>query len=230
MLGAAALGACAPAAVEEVEPIGIDVEQESLRTELATELERPRRVLFDWRIREAELRLSGTGLARIEPPYQARLDLFLGNGERAAVAALVGGDLRLPTGVASQVIPPPHLLWGTLGVFRPGLGVALLGGETIGGRMRLRYRLDSQDEVHWYLRGRRVERVDLLRGGTVVQEVRLELDETDLPQRAVYRDLTAFRELTITRREVENVEPFPPDVWDPIHRGGPPPGGRPGGV
>lgn len=207
--------ACTPVRPPEPAPKPIDVEQESLRTEFATKLERPRRILFDWAIRESALRLSGSGLARVEPPYRARLDLFLGNGERAAAAALVDGDLRIPTGVASQVIPPPHLLWGTLGVFRPGYGVALLGGETVEGRLRLRYRLDNGDEVHWYMRDRRVEQVDVLRAGSVIQDVRLELDDTGIPMEAVYRDLTAFRELTITRREVEDVEPFPPDVWEP---------------
>ena len=200
----------------------MDVEQESLRTELATRLESPRRIDFEWRVQESGIRLSGSGVARVEPPYRARLDLFLGNGERAAAAALVDGDLRLPQGVASQVIPPPHLLWGTLGVFRPGLNVTLLGGESIDGQLRLRYRLDTMEEVHYYLVDRDLVRVDLLRDGAVVEDVRLTRDGTSVPVEAVYRDLTAFRQLTITRTGVDNVEPYPPDIWRPGMGGAPP--------
>lgn len=193
----------------------MDVEQESLRNEVATELKRPQRIDFDWRVSQEALRLSGSGVARVEPPYRARLDLFLGNGERVAAAALVDHDLRLPPGLVSEILPPEHLLWGTLGVFRPGLGTALLGGETVDGQLRMRYRLENLDEVHYYLINRQVQRVDILRGGSVIQDVRLTWDGTGVPAEAVYRDLTEFRQLTILRKGVENVEPYPPDVWRP---------------
>ena len=214
LLPLAMIVACAKPAPVVVAP-AMDVEQESLRTEMATELPRPQRIDFDWRVSEEGLRLSGSGVARVEPPYRARLDLFLGNGERVAAAALVGSDLRLPPGIGAQFIPPEHLLWGTLGVFRPGLGTALLGGETIDGQLRMRFRLENLDEVHYYMVDRRVLRVDMLRGGNVIQDVRLTRDETGVPLEAVYRDLTAFRQLTISRKGVENVEPYPPDVWTP---------------
>ncbi|NIP78984.1 MAG: hypothetical protein GWM90_07200, partial [Gemmatimonadetes bacterium] len=58
--------------------------------------DRPLRVRFDWRILDGEARFSGEGVARIEPPYRARLDLFGPQGEGYLSAALVAGELRLP--------------------------------------------------------------------------------------------------------------------------------------
>jgi hypothetical protein len=57
-----------------------------------------------------------------------------------------------------------------------------------------------------------MERLD---GETVVERVELDMDEDRYPAEAIYRDLTAFRELRLSRASVERVEPFPPDIWDP---------------
>jgi len=199
-----------------VEPV-VDIEQRALVTEIATELEGPVRVVFDWTAREVGGgRLSGAGVTRAEPPYRARLDLFLDNNESVAQAALVGGDLRLPAGAQRELLPPPHLLWGTLGVFRPGVDQTLLGGDVADGTLRIRYRLADASEIHYEVRAGRVLGVERLLGGSVVQRVELEYgDEERIPARAVYRDLAEGRELTITRSTLVPVEPFPPDIWGP---------------
>jgi hypothetical protein len=197
-----------------VEP-AVDVEERALVTEATTRLEDPIRVVFDWSGREiGGGRLSGAGVTRAEPPYRARLDLFLDNNEAVAQAALVDGDLRIPPGTPPELLPPPHLFWGALGVFRPGVDQTLLGGETVGGALMIRYRLEDASEIHYQVRGGRVERVERLRSGSVVQRVEVEYDEGErYPRRAVYRDLAQGTELILTRASLEYVEPFPPDIW-----------------
>ncbi|HZD06111.1 MAG TPA: hypothetical protein VE173_14465, partial [Longimicrobiales bacterium] len=127
-------------------------------------------------------------------------------------------DLRIPPGVPEGIIPPSHLLWGVLGVFSPGAGAALLGAEDRGAEgVLMRYGYEDGKEIHYVLLGRRVQQVELLRDGHVVQRVSLDLESgARYPADAVYRDLGAFRELKITRESVEQVEPYPPDIWDPI--------------
>jgi len=192
-----------------------NIEDRALVAEATTQLEAPLRVVFDWSARELSgARISGAGVARAEPPYRARLDLFLDNNEAVAQAALVDGDMRLPTGLPDELLPPPHLLWGTLGVFRPGRDQTLLGGETIGGVLRVRYRLEDLTEIHYQVSGGRVLGVERLRSGTVVQRVEMEYSDSEqVPTRATYRDLAEGRELVIDRTSVERVEPFPPDIW-----------------
>jgi hypothetical protein len=179
-------------------------------------LQEPARILFSWSLSEPDARFDGRGVARIEPPYRARLDMFLGNGETIARAALVDDDLRVPGDVREGIIPPAHLLWGVLGVFRPGVGAALLGAEDDGSGVQMRYGYAEGDEILYHLDGRRVREVELLEGGHVVRRVSLDLaSDSRYPAVAVYRDLGAFRELRIRRESVDTVEPYPPDIWDP---------------
>jgi len=206
--------ACAPPPPVPVVPEE-NIEQRALVAEATTQLEGPMRVVFDWSAREVGGgRISGAGVARAEPPYRARLDLFLDNNEAVAQAALVDGDMRLPTGLPEDLLPPPHLLWGTLGVFRPGVDQTLLGGETVDGVLRVRYRLEDLSEIHYRVSAGRVLAVERLRGGSVVQRVEMEYADAErLPTRATYRDLAEGRELILDRTSLERVEPFPPDIW-----------------
>jgi hypothetical protein len=210
------LAACSAAPPPAPAP-PLDVEQVATTARTLTSLDQPTRILFEWSMSEQGGRFGGRGVARIEPPYRARLDLFLPSGETIARAALVGDDLRIPAGVPDGIIPPSHLLWGVLGVFRPGNGAALLGAEDRGEEgIQMRYGYEGGKEIRYLLRGRRVHEVELLQGGHAVQRVSLELEpEARYPAEAVYRDLGAFRELRITRESVENVEPYPPDIFDP---------------
>lgn len=216
LVAAVGAGCAAPPPPEPVEP-AVNVEERALVAEASTRIEGPVRVVFDWSAREVGgSRLSGAGVTRAEPPYRARLDLFLDNNEAVAQAALVGGDLRVPSGTPDDLLPPPHLLWGTLGVFRPGVDQTLLGGEVVDGALRIRYRLDDASEIHYRVAGERVLGVERLRGGSVVQRVEVEYaDGERVPSRAVYRDLAEGRELVMTRTTLEHVEPFPPDIWGP---------------
>jgi hypothetical protein len=193
----------------------MDAEGVALRLEATTRLEEPLRIFFEWSLSERDARFQGRGVARVEPPYKARLDLFLSNGETVARAALVDDDLRVPPGTPEGIIPPAEMLWGTLGVFRPGLGTALLGGELLGdGRVRLRYRRPDGIELRFTVTGGRIEEIERLRQGQVVERVVMRPGARDrYPLEGTYRDLAAFRELKLTRERLEEVEAFPPDIW-----------------
>lgn len=195
----------------------VDADQIALRATEATALPHPSQIVFEWSLAEQGVRADGQGVARVEPAYKARLDLFLSNAETATRAAMVRDELRMPPGMPDDILPPSHLLWGTLGVFRPGLGTSLLGGDRLEeGAMRLRYRIPGGSEVHYRLDASlRVREVEVVQSGSVVQRLTLEHDEGRFPAEIVYRDLAQFRQLTIRRSSEERVEPFPPDIWRP---------------
>lgn len=207
---------CAPRRPEVAAP-ALDGEQLALAIEDRTSLQEPIRVVFEWQLNEAGVRVKGRGVARIEPPYKARLDLFLGNGETVVRAALVDGELRLPPGAPEGILPPADLMWGVLGVFRPQFGIELMGAEQLaGGATRLRYRYADARELYFAVEGGRIRTVEVLRDGHTTERVELGLDDgSRYPAEATYRNLTAFRELKLTRESVERVESYPPDIWDP---------------
>lgn len=194
----------------------VDAEQVALRMERRTRPEAPTRAVFGWEMNESGSRLSGRGVVRMEPPYRVRLDLFLDNGETAARAALVEDELRLPPGVDRRLIPPPPLLWASLGVFHPGPRARLLDGRARDGGVRLRYGLSGGEELRYRLRDGRLRAAELLRDGDVVE--RVELDDREdgaTPPGARYRDLSAFRELRVSIESTERVESYPPEIWHP---------------
>lgn len=217
LAGASALAACAPTPVVYVSPPP-DPEQVALALEDKTSLREPVRIVFEWQLNEAGVRVKGRGVARIEPPYKARLDLFLGNGETVVRAALVDGDLRIPPGAPEGILPPADLMWGVLGVFRPLFGTELLGADRLeGDALQLRYRYADARELRFRVVGGRVRAVETLEGGHAVERVELGLEEgSRYPTEATYRNLAAFRELKLTRQSVEQVESYPPDIWDPV--------------
>jgi hypothetical protein len=61
-----------------------------------------------------------------------------------------------------------------------------------------------------------LNRAEIHEDGHLIEEVDLELDPTsDNVVETVYRNRAMFVELTFTLKSVENVETFPPDIWDP---------------
>lgn len=212
----AAVAACGGPGQVVIVEAPINVQEVVLRAETGERLKTPLRVVFDWEMAErGGARVDGRGAARLEPPYKARLDLFLGNGEQAGSASLVDDDLRLPTQLPPSVLPPANLLWAALGVFRPGLGTGLLGAERVDGRIDVRYALPGGDEAVFRLFEGRIERVEVTRNGTVVQRLTVERDALGVPVEALFRDLVDVRELKLVRASVAQTEPFPPDIWRP---------------
>ena len=130
---------------------------------------------------------------------------------------LVADTLHAPEGAPTQIVPPPPLLWAALGVLRPPGGAALVGGETRGERLRLRYGLSTGDELRYEFERGRVAAADLYHDGDALHEVSLDRDGSwELPREATYRNLAAFRELRVVVESVVGVEGYPADIFFPI--------------
>jgi hypothetical protein len=177
----------------------------------------PVQISFDFRLKEADLRFSGRGVARVQPPYRLRIDLFSNGGESLFRAALVGSQLRIPLGVPLDLAPPPALLWAALGVFRPDAEQRLLGGRGSGeGAMTLHYGGVDTEELRFRLVDGGLVRAEILEDGHLIEEVDLDLDDSsNTVVETVYRNRALFLELTFTLRSVENVDAFPDEIWDP---------------
>lgn len=181
---------------------------------LATAPDRPLRAIFAWRALEADARFTGSGAARIEGPYRARLDLFGPTGDGYLSAALVGHELRLPPGMTAGQLPPPALMWAILGVVAPPDRALLRGTRAEQGRTELYYDLDG-GLLRYEVRGERLVAADW-EGEGVRMDVRLEgAAEGGLPREAVFRDRTSYTELQLNLERVDEVEPYPPDIWSP---------------
>lgn len=176
----------------------------------------PSRLLFSWRVQEPDFRGSGSGVARLEPPHRARLDLFLDNGETAGIAALVENELRIPSSVPPDLIPVPPLLWAVFGVFRPGSAAEYLDGSISEGTLEASYRLPSGERVRFSVSGGAVREAVVVRRGSVVERVELSKErDGSYPKEVTYRNLPEFRELKLELESFEYVDPFPPDIWNP---------------
>jgi hypothetical protein len=210
-VAAVALPACASRAAAPHGPLEPGLE--ALAVE-ATALERPLHIVFDWRVRERDATFSGRGVARVQPPYRARLDLFGPRGEHVLAAGLVGLDLRLP-GEPAVRLPPPALFWSALGVLHPPAFGELAVATRDSNRIRLEY-AEDRDRWRFALEDDRLLRAewDPHRAGRHTVELR-NAAAYGVPGRAVYRDWDAFFELTLTVDEVEHVDPFPHDIWTP---------------
>lgn len=180
----------------------------------ATAPDRPLRLVFEWVALEGDGRFSGEGVARIQQPYHARLDLFGPRGDTYLSAALVGAEIRLPPGVQADQLPPPPLMWAVLGVVAPPDEAVLVGTREHPDRSELYYELEGGilqyvleagvlRSARWDGNGRRMA-VDL-RGAA----------SSGVPAQAAFRDVTAAVELTLNLESVNEVEPFPSDIWTP---------------
>lgn len=206
-----AVAACAARSEPPERPIVRELEAEAVR---ATAPTAPLHILFDWTAREQDARFTGRGVARVEPPYRARMDLFGPRGEGYLSAAVVDGELRLPRNVSPSAVPPAPLLWSVLGVFFPPEQATLVGASSDGDRARLDFERDGERWT-FILEAGRMKRAEWNVGG---RRYTVELEGTGphgLPQKAVYRDWAAFTELRLELDEVERVESFAPDTWTP---------------
>lgn len=212
LAGCRSLPAASTGAAESPEPEA--VAQQALA---ATLPEQPVRIEFLFRLREADLRFQGRGVARVEPPYRVRLDLFSSRGETLFEAALVEGELRVPEWAPREMAPPPGLLWAALGVFRPDPEWELLGGRIERDQaVTLRYEGSGGEQLGFRISGGRLVRAELYRGGHLVEEVDLSLERpSGKVLETVYRNRAEFVELTFLLQSVDTVAYFPPDIWNP---------------
>ena len=91
----------------------------------------------------------------------------------------------------------------------------------LAGRMRLgaEVRAVARDadgvEVRYLVGDTGVQEVERLRQGSVVEQLALGTPSgARYPNEATYRNLPEFRELKLTRQAVEQVESYPPDIWE----------------
>jgi len=213
LVAALAVAGCASAPVSPAGPVDVALERRAVE---ATAPAGAFRILFDWSAREGESRFGGRGVARVEQPERVRLDLVGPRGEAILSAALVGHSLHLPAGANTVAVPPPPLLWSVLGVFSPPPDARLVATRQDDGRVTLEY--DDADGARWrfVLQGDTLRRAELDAPGQGRRTVELQGNgPRGLPQVAVYRDWTAFRELTLTLDQVHDAESFPADIWMP---------------
>lgn len=176
----------------------------------------PLHIVFSWSLTEGSNRFSGRGVARVAPPYRARLDLFGPRGESYLSAVLVDRELRLPPGVANAPLPPPEMLWSALGVFLPPEGGTLAtASRTDEGGVRLEYR-NGEERWRYLIGPGLVKQVEHDRPGAGRETV--ELSGTGpapvgMHADARYRDWTAFVELNLRIEEARQVAAFPSDIW-----------------
>jgi len=215
VLLAVVVAGCATGRAAVVGPVP-DPGGTATRLERGTELGEPLQIRFEWRLNEARQRHRGVGVARVESPYRARLDLFTDDLESVLSAVLIDGELRLPPGSRDDILPPTDLMWGALGIFRPH-DVELLGGDRLeDDGVRLRYAYSDGTELHYEASQGQLRSLELLEDGHVVQRVEVTTEGGDrYPVEARYRNLSDFRELTIVRESLEEVSSFPAGIWDP---------------
>jgi hypothetical protein len=209
------LSACASAAPAGEVPAGTAPADPTIAEAavVATTLDRPLHVVFEWTLQEREARFTGRGVTRYEPPSRARLDLFGPRDETYLSAALVDMELRLPPGAPGVPLPPPPLLWSVLGVLRPPADARLTHASRDGDRTEVQYERDGE---RWTFRLEAgALRFAEANGPAGRRTVELSGDGGHgLPQQAVYRDWPAFRELRLNLQEANEVDGFPQDIWN----------------
>lgn len=174
----------------------------------------PLRIVFDWRMRERDGRFHGKGVARVEPPDRARIDLFGPRGDGLLSAAMVDGTVRMPPSRQTVDLPPAPMMWAVLGVVEPPDGAQLVSTAQKGDRVQLLY-LDGGRRLRYDLDRGRLRGVQWDGPGNRRYTVQLEGDSLRVPSRAVYRDWAGYVELVIELKQVEDVDPYPPETWVP---------------
>ena len=191
---------------------GVPEPQAEQRLEAATVPASRVQVMFDWTMTDRDARFSGRGVLRVDSGYRARVDLFGPRGETLAAAVVDQGAMRVAPQAAAAMLPPPALLWSSLGVFRRPDDAPLTGTTMSDDAAVLTY---VRDRTRWSFQfeGDRLRHTEWT-DGSGRRTVELTGDAGHgLPREALFRDWTEFRELTLRVTEVEERAAFEPDVW-----------------
>jgi hypothetical protein len=167
-----------------------------------------RRIVFGWEYKDQDgFSARGEGLARIAAPDSARMDFFLTGGFGGGWAILVGDRLSSPgPDVVRRLIPPPPLLWATLGRLAVPAArdtTARTAGDTL--------RADIGEGTRWRVTfvGPRLTRLERVDGGRIVEWV--SRDGATLH----YENAAAHRSLTLRVERTEEVSGFDATIWRP---------------
>lgn len=213
-VAACAPGVAAPAGAPAADPAAL---ARALTT--ATIPAQPEQIGFGWELSESGSKLRGRGVARIEAPQRARLDLFGPRGESYLAAALVNGEFRLPGG-ASPAIPLPSqaLLWAAVGVIQPPQGAALEGATTTDSVAVVRYRAANGEEFRYRIRtapAPTLVQLERIGGSGVLETVTIDRGSDGRLQQVRYRDWAAYRDLTLDVESIKHTTGFSDEIWRP---------------
>ena len=169
---------------------------------------RNQRIVFNWRLQEAELEVHGDGAARIAAPDSARIDLFVAGGLGSGAAWVIGDQMRLDAPDAlKRVLPPPAFLWAALGRFSiPG------GRDTVVARSDGALTAEIGPSPRWRLaiRGDQITRLERADGEKLIDRLERKGDGS-----LVYFHAPTRRQLTLTITRVDSVATFDASIWTP---------------
>jgi hypothetical protein len=166
------------------------------------------RIVFSWRLQEAELEVRGEGAARISAPDSARVDLFVAGGLGSGAAWVIGDRMRLDAPEALlRVLPPPAFLWAALGRF-----AIPAGADTVVVRTDSTLVADFGPSPRWRLslQGRQIVRLERAEGDRVVDRLERKADGA-----LVYFHAPTRRQLTLSITRVDSVPAFDASIWRP---------------
>jgi hypothetical protein len=206
---AVALSACAPKA----RPLlGVEARVPVPVAELPST---PQMLRFTWTYADETFDVKGDGVVRTGPPDRARLDLFIANGFGNGMAILEGDSLFVPgIDMIRRFLPPPPLLWGTLGKLALPAGrdtVVRMDGDTL----RADISGSDTDKRTWRIHyaDSRLVRIERIEGGRVVEWMdRVPVSDGTLRLKYVHN--TGRRSLQLSVTETLNIEEgFDNAIW-----------------
>jgi hypothetical protein len=169
-------------------------------------------VVFDWSLSDRDARLNGRGVLRLDRGDRGRVDLYGVRGETYAAAIVEGEAMRVVPEMAAAMLPPAALLWSALGVFREPADAPLTGTVRNGSELALEY---TRDRTRWLFRfgDERLRSTEWTDGAGRRTVVLSGTAGFGVPQEAVFRDWTEFRELTLRVTEISEKTSFDADTW-----------------
>lgn len=166
----------------------------------------PQKITFKWELNDNSIVARGEGVARLEAPDHARVDLFLGGGFGAAAAAVLLGDSLIvpPNSNGRDLVPPAPLLWAALGrLALPAVPDTILRvvGDTL--------RASLGAPVQWRITSVAGEltRVERVSGDRIVEWV------DRIPGKQTRYELSGRRSLVLDIETQQPVAPFDPSIW-----------------
>ena len=166
----------------------------------------PRKIAFKWELNDNSIVARGEGVARLEAPDHARVDLFLGGGFGAAAGAILIGDSLFvpPNSNGRDLVPPAPLLWAALGrLALPALPDTIIRvvGDTL--------RASLGSPVQWRITSVAGEltRVERVSGDRIVEWV------DRVPGKQTRYELSGRRSLVLDIESQQPVAPFDPSIW-----------------
>lgn len=206
------LGGCAAGTLASGPPLP-DPTGTAVRLAERTAPDRPAEVRFHWEYGDERGRLSGEGVARVNPPDSFRLDLFT-SGEGSMQVALTADGLVTLGEIEDLELPPPPLLYAMSGVFRPGTEAPVRGFRS-GEEEVLAY---EKEGATWFFsfRDDRLRWVEERAGSRLLGRVRLEWEEGRWPRMADYREYEERPRRVRWRLDTARTlsESHPPEIYD----------------